>query len=347
MLKIPFFRKGHWSHPKYGVISADQNKFDQFRKNFKANVLGRQPFIRIGHSKDSAASFGDAEAKAWVQDIVQDGDVLYALAEATDPKVEQDIRSKKYRFASAEYNENYMDKESGKNLGTVLSAIALTNEPFLTKLPENVVLADDSETFYLDYKNMEGGNVMDEFIKKMTELFNALLEKLKGQPAKEADPKNPAAQDDKQNAAVQNLLAEVEAMKTKLAAFESSSKTMADDNTALKKDVAAREMDLKLAELKQKGIPPVLCDKAKEILLAAPAAGETIKLADGTEKKLTDMVYGLLETLPESSRVPFEQQGSGHAAKPGELTTEQIKKLADEDVAAMGGKVTAEGKYVL
>lgn len=347
MLKIPFFRKGRWSHPKYGTISADQGKFDQFKKNFKENILGRQPFIRIGHSKDSSSTFGDAEAKAWISDIVQEGDVLYALAEATDPKVEEDIRNKKYRFASAEYSDNYFDKESGKDFGTVLSAIALTNEPFLTRLPENVVLSDDPETFYLDYKNMEGGNVMEELIKKMTELFNSFIEKLKGQEAGKEPVKQPeGGEGAKKNDVPETLLAEFEAMKKKLSEFEGASKTLLADNEILKKDVEAREIDLKLSELKQKGIPPVLCDKAKEILLAAPGT-ETIKLSDGSEKKLSDMVYGLLEALPESARVPFSQSGSQEVKKCGEPTADEIKKLAEEDIKALGGKVDADGKFVI
>ncbi len=179
MLKIPFFRIGKWKHPKYGTISGTQEKFNQLTENFKKKVLGREPFIRIGHDKGNSQAFGDAEAKAWVKDIVQEGDVIYALAEPADPQVEKLIREKRYRFASAEYEDNYFDKETGKNVGTVLSAIALTNEPFLTRLPENIVLAENSEEFYMDYIESEGIKPMDEFLKKLSDMLNTFVKSLK------------------------------------------------------------------------------------------------------------------------------------------------------------------------
>jgi hypothetical protein len=343
LLKIPFFRLGEWKHPKYGTIKGTPDKFKQFTDNFKGNALGRPPFIRIGHDKSDSPTFGDAEAKAWIKDIVQEGNVLYALCEPCDENVENLIKSKKYRFASAEYDDNYHEKTTGKNVGTVLSAIALTNEPFLTHLPENVVLSDiNNNEFYLDFEEREG-NKMDEFFKKLSEFFTTLTAKMKlsdepAKPKKEDEP----AKDEDVNA---KLLAEFETMKQELADIKSTNTNLLSDNENIKKSNEEKEIEMKLSEMKLKGIPPVLCDKAKEMLLAMPASS-TIKLADNSEKKLSDMVYEMLSSLPEASRVKYDQFGSQQSQKTGE-GDDDYKKLADEDIKALGGKVTEDGKYIL
>lgn len=340
MLKIPFFRIGKWKHPKYGTITGTQKKFKQFTENFKKKVLGREPFIRIGHDKGNSQTFGDAEAKAWVKDIVQEGDVIYALAEPADPEVEKLIREKRYRFASAEYDDNFINKETGLNVGSVLSAIGLTNEPFLTRLPENIVLAEDSEEFYMDYKESEGIKPMDEFLKKLSDMLNTFVEKLKGtQPGELKKP-------DEGNEDVEKLLSELATVKIELADIKQSNTELTKSNQGIQKANDEKAVELKLSELKTKGIPPVLCDKAKVILLSFTPA-ETIKLSDGAEKKLSDLVYDLLESLPEDTRVNYKQLGSHQVKKDGEQTQEELVKLAEEDVKELGGTVSTDGKFVI
>lgn len=344
LLKIPFFRLGEWKHPKYGTIKGTPDKLKQFTDNFKGNVLGRPPFIRIGHDKSQSPTFGDVEAKAWIKDIVQEGNVLYALCEPCDENVENLIKSKKYRFASAEYDDNYHEKTTGKNVGTVLSAIALTNEPFLTHLPENVVLSDiNNNEFYLDFEE-RGGNKMDEFFKKLSEFFTTITAKMKLSDEPVTDPKK-EDEPPKNEDANAKLLAEFETMKQKFADIEKTNTNLLSDNEVIRKTNEEKEVEMKLSEMKIKGIPPVLCDKAKEILLAMPSES-TIKLADNSEKKLSDMMYEMLSSLPEASRVKYDQFGSQHSQKTGE-GDDDYKKLADEDIKALGGKITEDGKYIL
>ena len=87
-LKIPFFRLGTWKHPVYGDLKITQGTFDQILANFKSNVLGRPPFIRIGHDKSNNQTFGYAPAEGWVHDLKQEGDILFAEVEPTSPEAE-------------------------------------------------------------------------------------------------------------------------------------------------------------------------------------------------------------------------------------------------------------------
>jgi len=104
-------------------------------------------------------------------------------------------------------------------------------------------------------------------------------------------------------------LSEFEDMKRKLAETEARLRAAEEQNRRA-------EVERRLSELVAKGIPPVMCNKAKEILLAMPA-DETIKLAEDKSAKLSDLIFDLLDSMPESSRIKFAQLGAQESVKPG------------------------------
>lgn len=152
VLKIPVGRIGEWKHPRYGLIKMSQQTFDQMIANFAAKTIGRDPFVRIGHDKADDQTYGSAKAERGIKELVQEGDFLYAFADPTNVDVAQLVRSKQYCYTSPEYQDNYKSKEDGSFKGAVLEALALTNEPFLTCLPEARLLSDPPETYYLDHE---------------------------------------------------------------------------------------------------------------------------------------------------------------------------------------------------
>jgi len=335
-LKIPFFRLGKWTHPVYGDIVGTQEKFDKMIENFRKNVLGRPPYVRLGHDKNNAPTFGDAPAVAWVHDIIQEGPVLYALAHPTTEEIITAIKEKRFRFASPEYQEDYINKETGEHVGPTLLAIGLTNEPFLTRLPDTVALAENPDLIYLDCTYVKEEITMDDtLVKKLSDVLNGFVEKLKT-----VVPVTALSDEDR------TKLSEVEAVKSQLAQTQEQLK-LAEARIAAAEEAAwTAEVERRLSELVAKGIPPVMCEQAKNILLAAPAAGTTmIKLADGKEVSLADQIYAALEALPEEHRIKMAQIGIQE--EPPVDSPEEIKKLADEDVRALGGKVNEDGTYVL
>ncbi len=338
VIKIPFFRLGRWKHPEYGELVGTQEKFDAIIDNFRRNAAGRPPFVRLGHSKDSAVSFGDTPAQAWVYDIVQDGSVLYALAHPTSDEIYQAIKDKRYRFASPEYYEDYTNKETGAKVGPTLLAIALTNEPFLTRMPDVVALAEHPIKIYLDYELVkeEAKTVDDTLLKKLADGFNRFVDAIKTAPASTA----PAITDDERR-----KLSDVDSIKAQLAQTQEKLTLAEGRITAAENTAWSSQVEMRLAELIAKGIPPAMCDQAKEILLSYPAAATTmIKLADGKEISQAEQLYATLEALPQEHRIILSQLGK---QEPPVSSAEEIKKLADEDVKAMGGTVTTDGKYIL
>ncbi|MEW6424984.1 MAG: phage protease [Bacillota bacterium] len=338
-LKIPFFRLGNWKHPVYGEITGDQATFDSFIKNFRENVLGRPIFVRLGHDK-GLPTFGAAPAEAWVRELRQEGDTLYAIAEPTTPDIVDAVRNRRYRFASAEYDPLYINKETGELAGPTLTAIALTNEPFLTRLPENVVLADPPDQIYLDCEEAS-----DEMDKKLLEENNSLLKKLSDGLTRFFEnfkqfPKHEFGEEEKRK------LAEIDDLKRRLADAEKKLTDTTGKLTAAEQKAWENQVESRLKDLVAKGIPPAMCEQVKSVLLANPAAAATvIKLADNKEVTLAEQIFAVLEALPEDQRVKLTQVGSQHTPSPN--SPEAIKKLADEDVRALGGKITEDGKYIL
>ncbi|WP_074727740.1 hypothetical protein [Paenibacillus naphthalenovorans] len=318
-LKIPFFRIGRWKHPVYGEIEATQQMFDAMIANFRSGVLGRPPYIRIGHDIQASSidKFGDAPAEAWVFDIQQEGDILYGLAIPTSYTVVDAIQTKRYRFASAEYDPDYSDKESGKKVGPVLSAIALTNEPFLTKLPdaEAVFLADQKAgktTFLMDYEEVDSKmetKKQEDLLQEQNTLLKKLSDGLSGIFS--------LFQFGAARGGAASGLSEEE--RRKLADYDELKKRIdTAEQTTGQVVLAQRQstIESKMAALVAQGVPPVLCDKAKAILLAAPA-GTLVKLSDTEQKPLDDAIFGLLEALPQENRVRLSQFGQKHFNPPG------------------------------
>lgn len=334
-LKIPFFRLGEWRHPQYGTIVGTQEKFNSIISNFKRNVLGRPPYIRLGHTKDGAVTYGDTPAEAWVHDIVQDGDTLHAMAHPTSENIVDAVRNKRFRFASPEYKEEFINKETGVNEGPTLMAIGLTNEPFLTRLPDTVALADKPETIYLDYKEVKGP-MENDLVKKLSDALTKFFEGFKPSPAAGG-----LTEEDR------TKLAEIDTLKTQLADTQTKLALAQNQGTETARTLWENQVETRINALVAKGIPPVMCNQAKTYLLATPAAGTTmIKLSDGKEISLADQMISMLEALPEDHRVKMDQLGR-QESKLDTDSPEAVKKMADEDVKAMGGKITEDGKYIL
>lgn len=351
-LKIPFFRLGEWVHPLYGKLKITQQTFDQLLANFKGNVLGRPPFIRIGHDKSSNQTFGYAPAEGWVTGLKQEGNVLYAEVEPTTPQAEENIRTKRYRFSSAEYTPDGVNRETGKKVGALLSAIALTNEPFLTKLPEATLLADTPDMFYLDFSDAKEEPTMpnnDPETKTTLQKLSEGIEKLLGMHQTKPDPAPaPAAP------ANTDMAAQITAMQEQLQKFsgvETQLQTLAEENKALKAQVGVEMGARRLAEVEKtaadmvaQGIPPVQVD-AWKVLALSEAGQVTLKLADAEGKtkdvSQADAMRDMLLALPTEHRIKLGQQGSQTAP----VGDEQLKLACDEDIKALGGTIGQDGKY--
>lgn len=140
LLKIPVARFGTFVHPVYGTVDFTQRDFDEMVENFTANEAGFVPYLRYGHARYPEAV--DAEPKvANLEKLEQDGDVLYGIYRPLSNEVVDDVREGRYASASAELKRYAVSKRDGRPIGTLLTAHALTNAPFVPDLPPNQVLS--------------------------------------------------------------------------------------------------------------------------------------------------------------------------------------------------------------
>jgi hypothetical protein len=354
-LKIPAHMIGSWHHPQYGTIDMTQEKMDQLKRNFADNVIGRKVFVRIGHDKGSAPTFGDAPAEAVVQELVQEGQVLYALAEPNDENAAELIRSGRYRYTSPEYQENYQSKLDGSFKGATLEAIALTNEPFLPGLPENRLLADHPDGYILNFGEVKNSMEKIDQLLEEQKKQNGLLSKISDGIAKlfsieKQEAKEEKGDGDKKDEPQPKDKPEP---KPKLADEDPAQKQLADQVKALEQQLGATrqlqhaaEVDKKLAEYVQKGIPPAVIDQVKPILLADIDQAKIIKLSDDKTISASEQVFEMLDKFPDASRVKLSQVGSQTAPTVDEKAAEESKKLCDQVMTDLGAKMV-DGKYVL
>jgi phage I-like protein len=127
---IQVFRTGKFKHPVYGQFTITPEDLSAMVANFKANRPKSPTELVVDYEHMSAMGSQVSPAAGWVKSLEVRGNALFATVEWTDKAAEM-VKSREYRFISPEWHMHYRDKESGKDLGPTLMAIALTNRPFI------------------------------------------------------------------------------------------------------------------------------------------------------------------------------------------------------------------------
>jgi len=141
MVRIPIASKGLFVHPVYGIVDFDQQDFDDIKSNFESGEAGFEPYLRYGHAKFPEAV--DAEpAIGHLKKVEQDDNILWGIYKPLSPEVVEQVRSGAYRWSSSEIRRYAISKFDGRPIGTLLTACALTNAPFVPDLPENQVYSE-------------------------------------------------------------------------------------------------------------------------------------------------------------------------------------------------------------
>lgn len=177
-LQIPIAKLGAWEHPVYRYVVFTQKDFDDIKRNFESNEAGFEPYLRYGHSRYPGATDGEP-ATAFLKNVVQVKDVLYGQFEAVDPTVVSEIKDGKYRYSSAELTRNAHSKRMGKgNIGTLLTAVALTNAPFVPGLPQNQVLSDSPGDIHFFVLNQKEHSMSQEETSSVLQKLSTGVDKL-------------------------------------------------------------------------------------------------------------------------------------------------------------------------
>lgn len=130
--RIQIAKTGSFADPRYGKFAITSKDLTKWIANFevlnKSNGRIGLP-VDVDHGPERE---GNTEAAGWLTQLTSsaNGTELWATVEWTDLGIEL-VKSRRYAYISPSYVANYKD-ETGKEFGTALLGVALTNRPFLS-----------------------------------------------------------------------------------------------------------------------------------------------------------------------------------------------------------------------
>lgn len=137
---VQIAKVGNYVDPRYGRFSITDKDLSTWVANFKALSIGDDRLgspIDVDHGPEKR---GDTEAAGWITDMEIRGKELWAKAEWNDLGVEL-VGNKRYAYLSPSFTSNFKD-ETGKEFGTHILGVGLTNRPFLTMATVSLCAAD-------------------------------------------------------------------------------------------------------------------------------------------------------------------------------------------------------------
>lgn len=162
-LRAEILRVGKIFSPLYGEIEITEDMLKKFAENFKAGLPAYKPPVNIEHM-DHLGSVGV------ITNLEYENGALFAEVEFSEEGAEL-VESKKFRYFSPEFVTDYIDKNTGQNVGPVIVGLALTNKPanpkakeikFIDRLKALVVnLAEALHLKFADYVGEYKGFLLD------------------------------------------------------------------------------------------------------------------------------------------------------------------------------------------
>ncbi|MFM6402262.1 MAG: hypothetical protein ACKPFF_36750 [Planktothrix sp.] len=139
LLKVPLAEVGKWFHKKWNTINFTPEYFEKAITNYKNNVLKHTPYLTYGHLKEPF-SVDSERRRGELLNLVFEDRYLFGIFDATD-EAYNFVKNREYLYASVEMIPNFIDKDTGKDVGPVVLRAALTNSPFLPASKEVVALS--------------------------------------------------------------------------------------------------------------------------------------------------------------------------------------------------------------
>lgn len=121
---VQALKVGTYQHPLFGEIDINAERVKLFAENANAKVLGKDLDIDYDHKKRRD------DAAGWVSATEARPDGVWYQVEWTDEAARK-IKSREYRYFSAEFADMWTHPESGRIYSDVLFGGGLTNRPFI------------------------------------------------------------------------------------------------------------------------------------------------------------------------------------------------------------------------
>jgi len=141
---------------RYGKVVVDKALIDKMVSNYKAGIPAYQLSVDLDHE--------GGKAYGWIKELEARDDGLYAFVEFNQDGANL-IKEGEYKYVSAEWDTNYLDKRTGKEVGPTLLGFALTNRPAHPEVEELKLMESVKEkvlTFAESLKNIFSKNEQTE-----------------------------------------------------------------------------------------------------------------------------------------------------------------------------------------
>lgn len=130
---------GKFWDPRYGHFELTTDDLQTMLANFKTGVVGTDIPFDFNHGTSNADSSDAGKAAGWFKELElrADGTELWARAGWTEAAAAM-IEAQEYRYISPTFHYAFKPSEGdrrGQNVGTTLTAAALTNTPVLDMAP--------------------------------------------------------------------------------------------------------------------------------------------------------------------------------------------------------------------
>ena len=258
---------GQFYDKRYGKININHEKIKKLAENFGKFPSYEVP-VKLGHS-DGARSPGKviaAEAK----------DNGLEVTMLVDDETAKAINDKQYRYMSAEFKENYQDKETGADVGAVLLGAALVNQP-ANPYMQPLMLADDIDPEGEQINMSEVEDLQIQLSDVKTQLHMA---------RQESETKSK----------------EAEATSKKITELEAEIKALREERERAEK--AKNEAEVKaFCDKWEAKIPPAVIEAVKPLLLSD--SSKIIKLGDNEDITSLKFFDELFAKFPEFATKQF------------------------------------------
>lgn len=255
---------GQFHDPRYGKVSITPTLVGRLAASFGKATSYPTP-VKIGHG-DGAASPGV------VKEVRAESDGLHVRFEV-DEKAANDVREKRFRFLSAEYDPDYMDKATGKRIGPALLGVALVNQPGHPGV-RPIVFSDG------EWKQ-EGDGSMEERIKALEAELGKAVALAEGLAKERDELKDKLAEEAKRAA-------------DSVALAEGLAKNLAD----IRREKREAEVKVFCEKAIEQGVPPAIVEKIRPVMLSE-ASSEEIRLSDGKTVAMNVFLADILEAIPK------------------------------------------------
>jgi len=321
--KKEILRAGKWMHPNApkGILEVTTDYLKELMDNFKIT-----PFVPVlrGHISNLEAEKNPALIlNKNINKLSIEGEKLFAEMEIEEKELD------KYNDVSVSIDPEYIDKESGKNVGAVLRHVAAVMNPYIKGMEGFTMLSENDKNYLINLSEIQSMAKTKDPITPVVELEEVKVEETKTESeeaivekvtTEEVEPK--VSEESKKEVAETP-----EAVETPAEAVEEVVETPAEvveevpaEDSEKKEEIEASELSetseiqklqIELAELKatlkgeeaEKAFNVLLSEgrilpsQKEGFILAHKEGGATVDLAEGAVS-LSEVLVGLFQKNP-------------------------------------------------